>query len=135
MLCTTRACKILFYFKLLVITCIVVAMCFQAFLPSHISTGLFESSTLVYVQYIHVLCTVPYNMIHIRVVQKMKLIFSRVLLHLFVPFGERIISVKFHVIWESFTTVTRPLFLTVYMHNLEQLHIMETNMKNTDLSK
>ena len=24
----------------------------------------------VYVQYIHVLCTVPYNMIHIRVVQK-----------------------------------------------------------------
>jgi len=70
MLCTTRACKILFYFKLLVITCIVVAVCFQAFLPSHISTGLFESSTLVYVQYIHVLCTVPYNMIHIRVVQK-----------------------------------------------------------------
>ena len=70
MLCTTRACKILFYFKLLVITCIVVAVCFQAFLPSHISTGLFESSTLVSVQYIHVLCTVPYNMIHIRVVQK-----------------------------------------------------------------
>jgi len=98
MLCTTRACKILFYFKLLVITCIVVAVCFQAFLPSHISTGLFESSTLVYVQYIHVLCTVPYNMIHIRVVQKMKLNFSRVLLHLFVPFGERIISVKFHAI-------------------------------------
>ena len=34
----------------------------------------------------------------IRVVQKMKLNFSRVLLHVFVPFGERIISVKFHVI-------------------------------------
>ena len=45
-------------------TSIAVVVCFRTFLFCHISTSVTNHQHMIYVQYIHVLCAVPYNMIH-----------------------------------------------------------------------